>query len=269
MFPPRPAIPGINYAHPACRNLFFCGIAIAGTGTGGGTTTGLNFYDFYRKQPAIKTAAGNSLAFSQGIVSPIIGLAHLPSFSSATDAWGLFQNNSTSAAMLSPITIGAIINIPSLSVHYDICQIGSTNSVALGLSSWSSDGYEVYINGARITGSTAYSKFTGPAFLAGSLFPNGTFNWLIENLTSGAVITQTATGISVPSAPDGNIFIAGISSNATYVAALVAANVGLPLTSLVQWAADPWRPWRPSPISDAVLFSQPAAGDTLMGQAWF
>lgn len=89
-----------------------------------------------------------------------------------------------------------------------------------------------------------------PYFCAVSNSGSTTANFLLLNLATGAVQTQSTTGAGTSSTFNSTIIVAGVSSfgqqlNGGMAACAYIANSFLSLPQLLEWAADPWAFWYP------------------------
>lgn len=118
----------------------------------------------------------------------------------------------------------------------------------------------IQVNGGTNISSSLTLTAGVPYFFAVS--GNATsFNFLLMNLSTGAIKTQTVGGSTAFNASAGSYFLANQASSGTSMAGNLAAimynHKYMSTPQLVQWAQNPWLFWYPSQIDLATMLSAP------------
>lgn len=107
--------------------------------------------------------------------------------------------------------------------------------------------FNFFLSGNNLT--TFVASVNTPYFVAASGFSSGTLNWVIVNLASGQIVAESHACSAFPATSMGGQNIIGNNSGQPMLGIVAAAMYSpayMPLTQLLQWAADPWSFWYPN-----------------------
>lgn len=218
---PAGATPGFDPSHIAAAQTRFSAVCY-----------GANFISLLNASTGVVTASPTT---------SLIGLIGRVTIFTATAVLS-FSNQSTNndatatfAAILVPNNNFASQTIFSTSNN-------GTTGIDFGVAS---DKARISSGGVAGSGSVAITSGI-PIFLAAN-FNNGTVNFVIANLATGIIRTDTSSGSGGPTAPNGTYLIGngsgGTTPQQTGIAAVMFSARYMPTYQLLQWAANPWSFW--------------------------
>jgi len=230
----RPANPGINWDHPACKNIRFSFAQPQNGGT--------NVIDLTTNTPG--TLTGNA---PTAIIDPIIG----PALRFPSSSGGNYQWSGRKASNDPVATCGFIAKVVA---NGSYANVFTTDSNAPG---GGSNGFFFDSTGGGVAIAVGGSGFSGRSLTAGLYYfvgiscratGSGSFaNYVARRLDVGTITTTRATATVTSSAPNGTYQLMSATTNYDLAALLYSTEQMLP-AQLLAWAQDPWGPWRPPQI---------------------
>lgn len=219
--------PGFDPSHTASVNVQ-PGTAIAAVSVGG------NF---------VNCLSGASATIVNSPAAKIIGgLGPSTSFTSTAKC----TYPALTSLGLNKMTLAVIVQFISLTAAYQRLIGDITSFISLNASGV----VDFFSGGDHLTSPAFTATINVPYFIAISTSATA-LNFVILNLVTGALISQSLAGVSVN--PNGAINIGNNPPNnqvaSAYIAAVMYAQNYLSVPQLLTWAADPWSFWYPSPQS--------------------
>lgn len=162
------------------------------------------------------------------------------------------------------LTMAAIVKFSSGALSFYNCALafGGTTNTSVWLIWPQTQPLTFWVNNATQIISTIGAVATGvPYFVIASGLSGGAVNFLIKNLATGKVLTETVAASAVYSAPNGNIRVAANGFSNSGFGGLVAASAAivsndrLSVHEMRAWADDPWSFWYPQKDQDLALSS--------------
>lgn len=230
--PPRPAIAGVNWAHPANRNLILSIVENGGNGA-------LDLVGHLRATVVGTWAVGTTALMGNTVTSNGSQGFTFPSKPTITQT---------------QFTAWVVIHPTSLSVVQDVVSSSTGTTTGYDIDIATNGVVQIRAIGSGAT-DTACSVAAGNSYLViVSLAKSNNVNCLVRQLGTNTINTGTSTQTQLTGGADngtfavaGNVFATG-NSNAAYAAVLWSQSV-MPLNEMIQLSADPWGPWRIAPIS--------------------
>lgn len=233
----RPAFPGLNFRHPALQKAIFAVVP----------DRSLTVIDMIGKTQGVITAGTGALSVASGLAG--IGFKNT---ANAND-YLAFSGRAT-VATSGPYTFGVLCRYDGGNTNTAgfIC-LGSNsgNAAGLGISSaqalrWNG-GLDVLTSAVAAGGTYLILSSTADVSSATS-----TTNTVIVDLRTGAVKTATSSQNMGGTTQAGNgtwVFstlniVSGVRAFPGLIHSLIVNQAFMPLTELVNWAADPWGPFR-------------------------
>lgn len=247
----RPWQPTIDHRHPANRGLAF---------SFGTLRTGSQ--DNFRR-------VGGTVNGSPALVSDAyIGAA--VRFRSALDDYYTYANRPT---FNTPMTLAAIVNFSTINAASGQCILANSSG-ASGVQLVCLSGTSTVAMSARSVANynPALTLATGiPYLLVGSIAWDLTVYMMAVRLDNGVILHDWSGNAGTPGTPDGNYRLASNdlanrSCGADFSAALIS-NTFMNRDALLQWADDPWGPWRVAPFHPEIISIGTAAAGVANLQA--
>jgi hypothetical protein len=229
-FPGR--APGFDPSHPASTNVILSAIA--------------------RADSAAFTNLLNGIASTTtGTISSRIDSIG-PAVSCTTTLSAAVFNSVTLQSAPAGMTFAAIFMVATVSDFLNMLFTDGNNALQIGVTNYS----KVSLYTTTIYDGLQYS-YNVPYFLAISI-TSGAAVFVLKNLSTGSVISNTLTSVTMPTGIGNGINLVGrVSYGPQYLNGIMAAAMyseeHLSLQQLLAWAADPWSFWYPATVENLLF----------------
>ena len=215
---------GFDPSHPAAKGVRFAGVA-----------TGNSFLSITDPRTA---TAHNTISFRQTPIGPT-----------------LWTDDSHTGNITVPVPVDTTVSaINFASIAYLSGAVRGTYAKFIGVDT-PEQGILIHngIFNPVVNGTSYYPSYTfgaGIYFVAMSAF-SGVLNWVVCNMTTGAIITGSQSAASPGSSTGGYVNLGGtLNYGASYLGgglatAFYGVNTPLSVGDLQRWASDPWALWYP------------------------